>query len=614
MCKQFNEMSKPAKKNIVPNSKNIAPQKQYVIFLPIILIITFFIFSSCLKNQILHFDDYEYFTDYPEVLKISVQNISTFFKNYYVIMYQPLPVISYALNYKFSALNPYPIHLINVLFHLLNIVLVYKFILMLLKNNFTALFVAFLFAIHPLNAEVVAWMSARSSSMYTCFYLFAIISYLKYLESNFAIKYFIISMLFFLFSLVSKTQAVTLPIVLVLLDYFYGRKLFSARIIIEKTPFFLLSIFFGIVTLLNKATLNNITDGMMVSYNAVQIFFMVCYSFAFYLCKLFVPTNLCSIYVYPELTNNNLPSEYYLSPVILLLFLYFIYRNRQNKIIVFGALLFAATIIINIQIIPSRLFIVADRYAYFPYIGLFIILSEIVIVFIKKYTSQKWILYTAATIYFICFAYTDVARCAVWKNEETLMTNIIANNKDVPYMCRVYGTRSNYFIGKEKFDEALSDINKAIECKNNDVFSLMNRATLYMNKKEYLLALVDLKSAQKYTSNSKQIYILKTKAEIHTNNFLEAKIDCEKYIQLDSTNAVVYNMHSIILSKENKLELCMKDLNKAIALKPDFADAYNNRAKIFYKQNNLVSACKDWQIALQLGSKNATEFVGRFCK
>jgi hypothetical protein len=137
----------------------------------------------------------------------------------------------------------------------------------------TATIVAILFAIHPMSVEAVSWISARSSSMYVFFYVLALISYVQYHKNNFSFKYLGLTALFFILSLFTKAQAVTLPVLLFAIDYYYARKI-SMKMAMEKIPFFILSVIFGLITLHDPATKHNITNGMMVSYNTIDMLFI----------------------------------------------------------------------------------------------------------------------------------------------------------------------------------------------------------------------------------------------------------------------------------------------------------------------------------------------------
>ncbi|MBL0074037.1 MAG: hypothetical protein IPP34_20450 [Bacteroidetes bacterium] len=154
-------------------SKVKATEKGFPVwpFLAGIVLLVFVLYGNSLRNDILTFDDNEYFQNYPEVLTLSWESVKTYFTSYYVIMYQPLPVLTFAINYHFSGLDTFPMHLLNLLFHLGNVVLVFAFVQKLTSNKIMALLIALAFGIHPMNVEAVSWISARSSGMYTFFFL-----------------------------------------------------------------------------------------------------------------------------------------------------------------------------------------------------------------------------------------------------------------------------------------------------------------------------------------------------------------------------------------------------------------------------------------------------------
>src|ERR1700744_123545 len=130
----------------------------YTFLLLGIVVITAILYTNCLHNDILNFDDVEYFNNYPEIRDLTWANVLKYFSGYYVIMYQPLPVLTFAINYHLSGTDTMPLHLLNVCFHLANIILVYQFIKQLCNKDNIALIAAILFAFHPMNVEAVTWI------------------------------------------------------------------------------------------------------------------------------------------------------------------------------------------------------------------------------------------------------------------------------------------------------------------------------------------------------------------------------------------------------------------------------------------------------------------------
>ena len=576
-----------------------------------IVIFTAIIYSNSLRNGILNFDDVQYFNNYPEIIHLSWKSITKYFSGYYVIMYQPLPVLTFAINYYYTELDTFPIHLVNLCLHLANTILVYHFVKQLSGKQNIAILVSLLFAIHPINVESVSWISARSSSMYTFFYLLSLINYILYLKHDRKSKYIIFSGIFFILSLFSKAQALTLPIVLLLIDYLLSRK-FTLYSLLEKLPFFILSIVFGLITISDKSTVLNITNGMLISYTIPEIFFMICYSFMFYIFKLIVPINLCSINVFPPVNNGFLPIEYYLAPIFFAAVIYFIYKFRENRNIVFGILLFFITISINIQIIPSRLFIVAERYAYFPCIGLIFTICFFYNT-IKK-LSIKTFLTFAIVAYCIFFSYSVWNRNKIWKDDLVLLSDIIDKNAPVPYISRAYGNRGNYYMSNNLPNEAILDFSKAIEIKPDDAQSYYNRALAFIKINKMSEALNDLNIAEKYKPGNALIFSNRAFIKYNINDINGALNDCNNCLKIDSNISEAHNIRAAIEIKQKNYKGCEIDLNKAIGINPNFSEAYLNRGLLYYNTKRLEKACSDWKISMSLGNQDAENFHNKYCK
>ncbi|MBP6918020.1 MAG: tetratricopeptide repeat protein [Legionellaceae bacterium] len=598
----------------------LRPEKKSVYFyLFALCVITVFIYSNSLENAILNFDDNDYFA-YPEITQLSWHNLKLYFSKYYLIMYQPLPVLTLAVNYYFSQIETLPLHVFNLIFHLLNMLLVYTFIYKLSLNRLVALITTTLFAIHPMNVEAVTWISARSSGLYTCFYILAIIFYLNYISLA-QRKYLLFSALAFIFSLFSKAQAVTLPLVLLVIDYYCSRinRATLPAILLEKAPFFILSCLFGVITILDKDTLNNITNGMLISYSFPETICLICYSFIFYIYKLFVPLNLCAIYVYPPKINGALPSIYYWSPLILLALIGLIWPvAKKRKYVLFGILLFLVTISINIQLIPSRLFIVADRYGYFPYIGIFFIMgmfcNEVVEKKIQINRHLKQILWGILLLYFFIFTGLTIHRNTIWKDNISFMTDIINKNPVVPYLSRAYGTRANALKDNNQLSKALADYKKAIEINPSETIAYLNRALLYIKTNQYPDAINDLNTAIKLQPNAAIMYSKRGLAKYALQDSQGALRDINQAIQLNPNIGEAYNLRAILRFSMNDYTGSEKDFDQAIILNPSDSELYKNRGIMSLKMQDLEAACQDLSTASHMGNVSVRQMLDQFCK
>ncbi|HOY39897.1 MAG: tetratricopeptide repeat protein [Bacteroidales bacterium] len=584
----------------------------------VLLIATILAYQNGMRGMLLNFDDVEYFFNYPEVVNLSWESVKTYFSGYYVLMYQPLPILSFALNYHFTGLNTFPMHMVNLFFHLSNIILVYFLTKNLSKRFDVSIIVAALFALHPMNIEAVTWISARSSGMYTFFYLLSLIFYVKYIRSELKWKYIVAAILFFIFSLFSKAQAVTLPVVLLAIDYYMNRKLISWRVVLEKIPFFILSVIFGLVAISEEGTVTNMTQGMMIHYTTFESFFLVCYSFVFYLYKLFVPFSLSAIYVFPPKVNGYLPMIYYLSPVILALLTFLFFRfARKKRYIVFGLAIFLITISLNIQIIPSRLFIVTDRYGYFPYLGLFFIIA----CFIsenrdKKFLNAKmaFVLPALLILYLCAFTITIYRHNKVWDNDIVFMTHLIEKNPEVPYISRAYGNRGHAYFELADYRTAISDFNNAVRIKPDDAKSYFNLGASYLKLKEYEQAISSFDSAAKYEPKQMIIYENRAIARFNLKDYEGTIRDCRYAISLDSTVTDLFNLRGVSRYYIKDFKGAEEDFSKCIRLNPQYGEAYKNRGYLYQEMQRLSEACSDWNHALEYGFPEVQEAINLYCK
>ncbi len=590
----------------------------YLILL-VILVLTTLVYSASLHYAILSFDDVDYFFNYPDILHLSWTNIRGYFSGYYLLMYQPLPVLSFAINYATTGLNTLPMHLVNLGFHLLNVILVYQFFSKLTRNSNISLVIALVFAIHPMNVEAVTWISARSTGMYSFFYLLSLICYLRYLESEDKKRYLLMALGCFLLSLLSKAQAMTLPVVLILLDYFSHRKPTSHyKIIVEKIPFFLLSIVFGYIAISNPETASNMFHGKLVTYSIPDIFFLFCYSIIFYVFKFLIPAGLCAIYSFPQKSSDHLPWIIYLSPLVLLFITWITWKLRKNRFFLFGIGLFLITIFINLPVFSVRQVIIAERYAYFPFLGLILIISLLFVEegMITPYLSRdvKLFLYLLFAVCVSSFLLITGERIKVWKDDYNLMSDIVGKNTPTHYISKFYRKRADFLYKQNKFEEAVLDYSHAVALNGNDDLSYVSRSYSYLRLEKFGNAKCDLDSAIILNPHLAIWYANRAFAEYNLNDPDAAVRDCDLCIALDPTVPDAYHIRAMILFNKNEFLASKRYLDLAILYKPDYADALMNRGLIYLHIGETDKAYDDIKQAARLGNRQAIKYCRSFFK
>ena len=402
---------------VSPVSKNII----YIAGISIALVISL-AFSSLYHADFVNIDDYKYINENEHIKDMSIEGLAKIFYAPGPGLYIPIVYLSWAVEYSISGLDPHRYHTDNVLLHIINSLLVLWLVWLLTKNLFASVSMAGLFALHPLHVESVAWVSERKDVLYALFYLVSIICYHFYWQKN-QRKYYWFCFILFLLSCMSKPMAISLPVVLLIYDYFYLKKR-SWKILTGKIPFLLFFLFVGVVAVLTNPVSFSKNTGL--NFTLLDRAILVLYSIAFYVQKSLLPVNLSAMYTFPEKTGALLPLYYIVCALFALLIAGFIALSKYSSTLVKACFLFfLVTIFPMLQFIPHTYTITADRYTYIPALGIF----GIIVYYADKLIQQKRISERSAWITMVVILITlSIAtynRCKVWANGISLGSDIV---------------------------------------------------------------------------------------------------------------------------------------------------------------------------------------------
>ena len=407
------------------------------------IVLTAMAFYGIWNNSFTNWDDNDYVIENFLIHSLSWRNILRIFSPLTFISgnYQPITILSYALNYAEGKLNPAGYIFADLCIHLLNVLLVFSFIRKLSGKDFIASLCALLFGIHPMHVESAVWISGRKDLLYTFFYLLSSLSYLSYLErkTGSAMLRYSVACILFICSLLSKSSAITLPVVLFLMDYYRVRK-FSMKMVLDKIPFIVLSIILGLWAIKGQHE-----SGSLFGNEAFSLFSRIsiaCYSFMFYVVKFFIPIKLSACYLYPAISQS-LPLRYSLSPLFAvaagIAAIYF----RRSKAFVFGFGFFLINVIFILHFIPVGATVTADRFSYCAYIGLSFIIAYCFKTIVSGLPStgngktggylhivSKTLVIVPGILIIAVLGFAAHERCRVWKNSVTLWTDVLASAPD----------------------------------------------------------------------------------------------------------------------------------------------------------------------------------------
>jgi tetratricopeptide (TPR) repeat protein len=552
--------TKTAKKKAVPTKKTVKqlPAKKHYRELLIILIITFLVYIPCLKAGFVNWDDPDYVNEI--FFNRGLSDFKVFITTPIQGNYHPLTVFSLLLNYSISGMNGWSYHLVNLLLHLANCVLVFRLALLLSNRNSLIAFVtSILFGIHPMHVESVAWVTERKDVLYGLFFLAGLISYTKYIDTGNRKQYWL-TVVFLILSLLSKPAAVIFPLALLCIDLLRKRKL-AMKLFLEKIPFFILPIILGIITFLaqqEKGALNTFAFTM-----GIRIL-MGFYGIMMYIIKMILPINLSPFYPYAPI-NEPLPTAYYLAPLFfIVLVIISIYSWKKTRVIAFGLLFYVINLLLVLQFLPVGSAIIADRYTYLPYIGLFFIIGWLISRFAKTNMTKAYYIIIPIVL---LFSFLTYQQCSVWISSASLWDHAIKINPS----SRAYDNRARLFSDEKKPDKALEYYNEALKLNAIDKEAYTNRGNIYFNSGRYDVAYPDYKQA--------------------------LSIDTDYYPALDNLGA--------LLAIRGNYDSALISFNHALRVKPDYVSAYRNRALVFMERKQYNEAINDFNKFLEYNPGDA---------
>ncbi len=606
------------------------------------LAITVVVFLPSFANQFLNWDDSLNVLENAQIRAFTWPYLRAFFTQPLMGMYSPLVYVSYAADFAIGALNPSAYHTTNLLLHLVNVMLVGLIVFALVKRAWPAAIVAALFAVHPANVAAVAPISVRSSLLYAAFYLAAYLAYLGYLKRPSAVRLGI-SLLLFLLSALSKSAAIVFPLLLVLTDL-YRRRAWSWKVALEKAPFFLVSLIFGLVTLHFR---NDLALGRAPAYSIVERLCLAGYGVMHYARTLIVPVSLSAYYPYPERVSGQLPPYVVLAPVFVLALagLAWLWK-AQRRLLSFGGLFFLINIALILKVVPLGEEFAADRYLYVASIGIFLIGVELCRGYGER--TQRAGLALAAVLV-VVFSVAAHGRVAAWKDSITFYDDILAkypkavfalSNRaaaritdrqdpaaalrdcdaaialDAGY-AEAYFNRSTAEMMLRKFPAALADVNKAIELNGarRGYFQLRAEARLAMG--DAMGSLADSTKAIELDPQASDIaktYLNRGVARISLDDARGAAADFTKAIELNPTLGAAYQNRGNACALLGDSAGAIADLTKAIELNPGSAAAYLARGRVRARAGDRAGGCGDLVQAANLGRSDARDLAQQYCR
>lgn len=589
---------KTAKKSSGSNSR--------VFFLGLILVLAVnaAIMLPAVRNQFTNWDDDRFVVNNPLIRHLTASRIKDIFTSFTVGTYVPLTVLSFAVEYSWARLNPHYYHLTNVLLHFLNCLLVGMFFRRLTDNWKIGLITGLLWSVNPLRVESVAWITERKDVLSSCFYLGSLLAYLSYRRGR--KNLYAASLILFGFALLAKPMALSLPLIIVLVDYFQRRNM-DRSAWLEKIPFAALSIAALVVNFAAQ------TSSPRMPFNLLQRFFVMGYNIFFYPYKTILPFRLSAFYPFPQ-PLRTVPPEFILPTLIALTGGWLLWRyGRRDRRVWFAGFWYLAALLPVSQVFPlSGLSVTADRYAYLPSLGLMYLIAAWVLEhWDQKSAARPAIkagLILALVLITTFWSVLTIQRIRVWQNSQTLWRDVMAKYPRQPIALNNLGL---YYLDQKEYTLAGSYFDRALSVKPDYADALNNRAIIKYMMKDYRSALDDCERALVLDSLFTDAYNTRGMINHAVGELNRAEIDFFHALRLNPNLPKTYNNLGNVYLAVGDYDKALQAYEHSLALDPGFAEVYYNRGGVYYQLEQYEAAIAEFDRALVINPRYAEAYYNR---
>ena len=546
-------------------SAKLSSQKRSILLVASLALLTFLSFSPVLKAQFLNWDDDVHLTNNAHVLSFSLPHIKALFRQHINDNYIPLTSLSFSLEHRFFGLNPFVYHLDNLLLHMAVVILVFFFARNLGLNTLEAFLGALIFALHPTKVESVAWVTERKDMLYGVFYMASLICYQK--------GRFWGSIVFCFLSILAKPTALSLPLIMILLDWFNGRGV-NVKTIVSKWPYFLVVAAIGWLTYKTQVPIP--------WFNIEQYLLIWAWTFVFYIKKFFIPLGSIPIYILPK--PINLFSIAYGAPLLVFLALMGgVWLGRKSKFIIFAF----AFYVLSIFFLPrfnmaADTNMVADRFAYLPSLGFCLLIALAISRVYQFLTTQEIILRhlfsTAVMALIVGLILLSYNQSIIWHDSISLWK----------YQLRIsphplaYNNLAVALRDSNDYQQALNDYrvysDQAAQGANE------NKASFDRDKLKKVEELVDLYK-QAIAIDRQNVVAYFNLADLYQaiNKFDEAIVWYNKALGIDSKNKDAFFGLGLLYQRMNKHQQAMEIFGRLLKAYPDDENVCVNVMDVYSK-------------------------------
>lgn len=552
-----------------PDGLFTSAEKRVPVVCLLLAVVTLALYNPVNRHPFVNYDDDRYVTENPHVRQgLTVETIVWSLTSTEQANWHPLTWMSHALDVSLFGLNPAGHHLTSVLLHVANVCLLFLLLMWATNRLGASLFVAALFAVHPINVESVAWVAERKNLLCTFFFLLTLWAYGWYAKTPDWKRYLAVVALFAA-ALASKPMVITLPFVLLLLDYWSFQQLSPAktprplrRLILEKIPLFAMSAASAIITMQAQQGGGAVRSTTQFSLG-VRIENALC-AYAMYLWKMVWPAKLAPLYPHPG--NSIAAWQVIVSAAVLIAITAVVCGSASFRYQRVGWFWFLGTLVPVIGLVQVGEAAMADRYAYIPLIGIFFIIAFSV----AQWSNRIHPALTLAPAVVIISALASVThgQISCWQSNEELWSHTLA-------------VTSNNFVAEDnlggalilegKEEQAHPHFEAAALINPSDPMSHSNLGTYDLQRGQMRDAIEEYQTAAGLTSDAgllAQTYANLGAAYRAIGDYGQAEENYKRALKLNSNQFNAWLGLGLLAQRQGKFSEAITDLSRSVELQP----------------------------------------------
>jgi protein O-mannosyl-transferase len=560
-------------------------------------LLTLLLYLPSLRQDFLPYDDQQYVTENLQVQAGVTWRGLVWAFGYHAGNWHPLTWLSHMLDCQLYGLKPAGHHLTNVLLHVANTLLLFLLLNRMTRAAGRSAAVAALFAWHPLHVESVAWVAERKDVLSACFWMLTLLAYVYYAARP-GIRRYVVTLVMFTLALMAKPMAVTLPFVLVLLDFWPLKRLAPGDfrltiwpLVREKTPFFAMSAAACALTLAAQEQAIVSTAGLPIAQRIGHA--LVAYTH--YLGKTFLPRGLAIYYPYEVMLPTG-PMVFAGILLVLITALVFRFASRRPYLVM-GWLWYLGTLVPVIGLVQVGDQAWADRYTYLPLIGVFMALVWSVSELAR---APRYLAPLAMAVGLALLAATTV-QLGHWKNTRTLFEHAA---QVVPKNYMAVTMLGSLRAQEGKLDEAIEHYTRALQYKPEYAEAYFFLGNALDQQGKLAAAVAAYRQALRFRPIQEQTHILLGVALAKQQKFAEARGHYEAALKLNPESAAAHNNLARVLHSEGRLEEAIEHFYSALKFDPHLAQAQNNLGILLIERGQLAEGTIHLRTALRLNPAN----------